>query len=51
MGEETTYTPVAERAELAAAVPRSRLEPFFMDEARVNKKARRTMPAGQNENQ
>jgi len=31
MGEETTYTSVAERAELAAAAPRSRLEPFFME--------------------
>jgi hypothetical protein len=29
MGEETSYTRVAERAALAAVAPRSRLEPFF----------------------
>jgi hypothetical protein len=29
MGEEASYTRVAERAELAAVAPRSRLEPFF----------------------
>ena len=33
MAEETSHTPVAERAELAAVVPRSRLEPFFQETA------------------
>jgi hypothetical protein len=34
MGEETSYTRVAERAELAAVAPRSRLEPFFGETAK-----------------
>jgi len=33
MAEEYTRTPVAERAELAAVVPRSRLEAFFQERA------------------
>ena len=34
MTEGTSPTPVAERAELAAVVPRSRLEPFFKETAK-----------------
>jgi len=33
MAEGYSHTPVAERAELAAVVPRSRLEPFFQETA------------------
>jgi hypothetical protein len=34
MGEETSHARVAERAELAAVAPRSRLEPFFGETAK-----------------
>jgi hypothetical protein len=34
MAEGYSHTPVAERAELAAVVPRSRLEPFFKETAK-----------------
>ncbi len=34
MAEEASHTPVAERAELAAEVPRSGLEPFFQETAK-----------------
>jgi hypothetical protein len=34
MGEEASYTRVAERAEVAAVAPRSRLEPFFAETAK-----------------